>query len=160
MMGLNRATSFWAVVLILAVGVGCFLGCRDDINVPFPPSIVGEWKGIYTYKQDGGAVSIDTSQLVTFRFTASIYQEAMDTSIPDTERVFCGVLGEYELRNGITMDQIDSNVPPSVCTFHQNPYGTFGINFPENDADTLRMLHDSSDNGVRMQKLIRLVRTK
>ena len=157
---MSRSVLFWICLLIvLTMLAGWTIGCRNDINVPFPPSLVGDYTGIYSFVEVGvlGDTVYDTSQVITFRFTQSSYEMVKDTSIAESLRVFCDNLGEYELRDGVTMgcEGNDCNFTRGVCTEEWNPNGYFGL---DQTSDTMRLLQDQTDSlGVRQRKLIRLV---
>lgn len=154
---MKRSVGLWVILVLLVSAVTWVISCRDDINVPFPPSLIGDYEGIYSYMEiDNGIDTImDTSQLVTFRFTDEVYLMTMDGGIPEELRVFCDVEGVYELENGVQMTVTDENRTNKVCTFNQNPFGSFGL---DQTTDTIRMRHDSTgEGGVRIIRLIRMI---
>ncbi|RKX23732.1 MAG: hypothetical protein DRP45_09815 [Candidatus Zixiibacteriota bacterium] len=161
MMRMNRFLRFWIVLLVLTMVISILVGCRDDIVVPPPASLIGLYEGTYTYREICGIdTNWDTTQLVTMRFTNTSYSMMMDAIVPDTERVFCDVMGDYELVGGCKLEQTDSNLTNMVCTPRQNPKGSFGINFADSVGDIMRLFHDSTDaSGCKIQKLIIAVKT-
>jgi hypothetical protein len=125
---------------------------------PFPPSLIGDYEGIYSYTEiDYGIDTIvDTSQLVTFRFTNDLYLMTIDATIPETLRVFCDVEGVYELLDGVQLTITDPNRTGAVCIYSWNPFGFFGL---DQTMDTVRMRHDSIDSGgLRIIKIIRMLK--
>jgi len=154
---MKRSVSFWIILLVLAMVASWVVSCRDDIEVPFPPSINGNYTGIYRFIEieNGVDTNTDTTQLVEFRFRTGDYSMVMDGSIAESLRVFCDVLGEYELGNGVDMEITDSNFTRGVCTQYWGPGGYFGL---DQTTDTMRMLNDFTDSvGVRFVKQLRLV---
>lgn len=156
---MKRSVSFWVVLLIMALVASWAVSCRDDIEIPYPPTIRDYYTGIYHFVQiENGVDTIwDTSQLIEFRFEKEVYVMDMDGSIPESLRVFCDILGEYELGNGVDMIIIDSNYTRGVCTQYWGPGGYFGL---DQTSDTMRLLRDHTDTlGVRTIRLLKLVST-
>jgi len=119
------------------------VACPDDVMVPLPPSINGNYTGIYRFLQveNGTDTVVDTSQLVEVRFRKPDYAMDMATGIPENLRVFCDVLGTFELSNGVALNITDSNSTLGVCTPSWGPGGYFSYDYT---TDTLKLLHDSS----------------
>jgi len=138
-----RAVGFWVIVLILAIVASVVVSCRDDVNVPLPPSINGNYTGLYRFVQivNGVDTQIDTSQIIEFTFRKPNFSMDMDGSIAESLRVFCDVLGTYVLGNGVTMTITDPNYTRGVCTEDWGPQGYFGL---DQTTDTLKLLHDST----------------
>lgn len=157
---MKRSVSLWLVLLGLTLVASIVLSCRDDIEVPFPPSINGDYLGIYSYMEIRGGTdtAFDTSQAIEWRFRDGEFSMVMDGTIDEEERVFCDVLGEYVLGNGVAMTVTDPNFTRGVCTESWGPDGYFGL---DQTTDTTRLLHDSTGlvNGVstRFIKQLRLV---
>ena len=157
---MNRSVGIWIVLVGAALMAAIALSCRDDIEVPFPPSINGDYVGIYSFMEieNGADTTVDTSQLIEWRFRDGEYSMVMDGTIDEDLRVFCDVLGEYVLGNGVAMVINDSNFTRGVCTQYWGPGGYFGLDQP---SDTMRLLHDSTAvvGGVttRYIKRLRLV---
>jgi hypothetical protein len=154
---MKRSVSIWIVLLAMALASSWILSCRDDVNVPFPPSIVGKYTGIYQFIEIENNVDtvIDTTQLVEFQFRQTEYKMDIEGTIPESLRVFCDVIGEYELGNGVDMGITDSNYTRGVCTQYWSPGGYFSLN---QTSDTLRMLNEQIDTaGVRRVRSLRLV---
>lgn len=154
---MKKSVSFWVVLLGMALVASWMVSCRDDIEVPFPPSINGNYTGIYHYVQirDGVDTQFDTTQIIEFQFRSGDYTMEMDGTIPESLRVFCDVLGEYELGNGVDMAITDSNFDRKVCTQSWGPSGYFGL---DQTSDTMRLLSDRTDSvGVRIIRQLKLV---
>ena len=154
---MKRSVSIWVVLLAIALAASWIVSCRDDVEVPFPPSVVGNYTGIYHFVeiQNGVDTVIDTTQLIEFTFRQAEFSMDIDGSIPESLRVFCDVLGEYELGNGIDMTITDSNYTRGVCTQYWAPGGYFGL---DQTTDTMRLLNDQLDSlGTRRVRSLRLV---
>ncbi len=157
---MKRSVGLWVILVLLVSALTWVVGCRNDIDVPFPESLIGDYEGIYLYRaiENGIDTIVDTSQLVTFWFTNDVYLMTKDGTIPESLRVFCDVEGIYEIENGFQLTIVDPNRSRGVCTFDQNPFGSYGL---DQTSDTIRMRHDSTgENGVRLIRYIRMIRTR
>ena len=146
-------------LLVLAMLV--LTACSEDKVIPpnDDSSIVGNYTGIYQYTEihSGDDTIIDTTQLIELTFRQQEYSMSIDTSIPDSLRVFCDVTGTYELGNGINMSIADSNYTRGVCPAHWGLGGLFSL---DQSGDTIFMLNDGLDSlGVRCIRQLRLVNT-
>jgi hypothetical protein len=157
-LGMKKVVVFWMAVLLLSFVASLVVSCRDDIEVPFPPSIRGSYDGVYHYMEihDGVDTVIDTTQCVVFVFRAEEYSMDMCGEVLEPLRVFCDVLGTYELGNGVAMTITDPNYTRGVCTEDWGPGGTFGL---DQTTDTLKLLHDSTDtqSGIRFINQVKLL---
>jgi len=158
---MKRAVTFWIVVLGFSLIAGLYVSCRDDVEVPLPPSINGNYTGIYRFVriENGVDTNVDTSQLVEVRFRKPDFSMDIDGSIPEELRVFCDVIGTYELGNGVAITITDSNSTRGVCTQYWGPGGYFGFDYT---TDTLKLLHDSSfvDNSGTSVRLVKNLRVR
>ncbi len=154
---MKKSVSIWVILLVAMFASSWVLSCRDDVEVPFPPSIVGNYTGIYQFIEIHGGVDtvVDTTQLIEFQFRQNEYIMDMDGTIPESTRVFCDVMGEYTLGNGVEMSITDSNYTRRVCTGYWSPGGYFSLNLT---SDTVRLFSDFTDTaGVQMIRSLRLV---
>jgi hypothetical protein len=154
---MKKSVSFWVVLLSMTMVASWMVSCRDDKDVPFPPSINGNYTGIYHYLEieSGIDTQFDTTQFVDFQFRSGDYTMEMDGTIAESLRVFCDVQGEYVLGNGVEMVITDSNFDRKVCTQYWGPGGYFGL---DQTSDTMRMLSDFTDTaGVRFVRELKLV---
>lgn len=154
---MKSSVSFWVVVLTLALAAGVFMSCRDDVTVPFPPTINGRYVGYYSLQKIELAsldTVVDTSQLVSCTFRDGDFAMVKDGSIEEADRVFCDVEATYILGNGVEMEITDSNFTRGVCTQEWGPGGYFGL---DQTTDTMRLLQDVTDETYRWVKLFRLV---
>ncbi len=153
---MKKSVGLWIVLLFLALGFSWIVGCRDDINVPFPPSLIGDYHGTYAYQE---VVGIDTNvleeDLITFRFTSSDFSMYKDSSIPESMRVFCDVSGEYSLEDGVLMTLIDSSLTPVTCFLSWGPNGFFGL---DQTTDTVKLTQVINDEGTEVTTRLRLLR--
>ncbi len=156
-----RAVSLWATILVLLLGASLFISCRDDVEVPFPPSINGNYVGTYHLMiiKNGVDTLPDTSQSIEFTFRKPEFSMDIESTIPESLRVFCDVLGTYVLGNGVDLTVTDSNYTRGVCTQDWAPGGYFSL---DQTTDTLKLYHDvtttTAGNSVRVIKDIRLLR--
>jgi hypothetical protein len=159
---MKGSVSFWVILLALVLSVSWVVGCRDDVTVPFPPTINGNYIGYYSVMEiDLSTLDtvVDTSQLVSCRFHSGDFTMVKDGSIPESLRVFCDVEGNYVLGNGISMTVTDPNFTRGVCTEDWGPSlvnDTAGYGLDQT-TDTMRMLYDESSGNTRWVKLFRLV---
>lgn len=160
---MKGSVRFWVVVLVVAFVVSLLVACRDDVVVPFPPTIDGIYTGYYSVmliNLNNQDTAVDTSQLVQCRFREPNFSMVKDGSIPESLRVFCDVEGEYELGNGVALSVTDPNFTRGVCTEEWNPSPTgdtlsYGL---DQTTDTMRMLCSYvADDTLRWIKLFRLV---
>jgi len=132
--------------------------CSRDEKV-IPPSVVGNYTGIYQFVEieNGVDTMVDTSQLIEFTFRQQEFSMDMHASIPESLRVFCDVVGTYELGNGVELNITDSNFTRDVCSQYWGPGGYFSL---DQTTDTMRLLNDELDSlGVRRVRDLRIVNT-
>lgn len=154
-----------AVVLIIVVLLGLSLvwlgGCRDDVTVPFPESLTGNYVGIYSLLRVNGIDTIipDTTNSIILRFTQSTYNIKVDETIDGGDRrFFCDAEGGYSLTNGIQFTEEDGNLTNKVCTPGDNPTGSFGLD-QSTLKDTILMTQVSTDSlNVQTTKTIKITR--
>ena len=153
---MNRVVGFWVVLLLLTFAASMFVSCRDDVVVPYPPSLLGNYKGIYSYQKVDDANQIDSTyeQPIRWRFTSAEYQMRKDSTIAESLRVFCDVDGSYEIGTGVEMTLEDGNVSRSVCTEDWGPDGVFSL---FNSGDTVRLQQYTTTNGIEQTRIIKLV---
>jgi len=147
------------ILAVLSATFGWSTGCRDDKMVDYPPSVIGDYTGIYSYLEiEGIYTNHDTFQYVTFRFTSSTYTMKLNEKWQSEEtRFFCDVEGQYELQDGVRFTEKDPNLTNKVCTYGHNPFDFFGLN-QNTGNDTIIIKQDKTDEeGVRTVKLLRLV---
>ncbi|MBU0982778.1 MAG: hypothetical protein KKA42_02840 [candidate division Zixibacteria bacterium] len=162
---MKKIASLWILLLVLALVGSVYVGCRDDITVPFPATLVGDYEGLYSYTGHIGSSDDSTIERpITMRFTKNDYDMNVDSSKVVGDRVFCDVDGIYRLENGIYMDHPDSatyngNVTNKTCTPEFNPYGYWSLD--QSDPDTVRINQIGTDeDGFEFQKSFRLVLTE
>jgi hypothetical protein len=149
------------MALVLVLVASLIVSCRDDIEVPLPPSINGNYVGIYHLMEIENSVDTitDTTQAVEFTFRKPDFSMDIDPAIPESSRVFCDVLGTYVLGNGVTLTVTDSNYTRGVCTEDWAPGGFFQL---DQTTDTLKLRHDVTTMvggiPVRIFKELKLLR--
>ena len=154
----NKA-GFILIVALLTIALTWSVGCRKDVEVDFPPTLIGAYSGIYSILVvDGIDTLVDTLQYVNFRFTNSTYLMKLNEKLQDPgTQFFCDVEGEYKLESGVQFDELDDNLTNKVCTPAHNPFGGFGLN-QNTGTDTIRIKQDIvDDDGVRSIKTLELV---
>jgi len=152
---MKRSVFLWAVVLIGVVCTGWMAGCRDDVTVPFPPDIRGNYEGIYSWRITSTTSDTLMEQLVTFRFTATTFTMIMDGSVEEPQRIFCDVMGDYDLGTGVEMETTDSNLTRATCTETWCPEGAFSL---DQTTDTTRLTRIyTDDDGSQVTVRLRLV---
>jgi len=135
-----------SLVLLTLIVLAC-LQCRKDVFVEPPPSLMGEYEGIYIYKFAGQA---EQEQLITWRFSSISYRVSYDEE-NGSGRQFCDAAGTYEWAGSrTTLIETDPNVRASLCITDQNPTGVFAI---DQSTDTLVMIQIDGE----ITKTIRLV---
>jgi hypothetical protein len=135
---------FWVVVLLGVMSIGLLVSCRDDVIVPSPPSLVGNYKGYYSLDKSYSDTLRDTlrQQLVTFRFTQETYAMSMDTSVSESDRIFCDVMGDYTIGTGAVLVATDSNATKALCTENWAPDGSFSLDQTSDTTKLTRMYQD------------------
>jgi len=153
---MKKSVGLWIVLLVLALGFSWVVGCRDDINVPFPESLIGDYHGIYAYQEVTGIdTQVNEEALITFRFTSNDFSMYKDTSIPESLRIFCDVAGEYELEDGVTLALIDSSLTPVTCFLNWGPSGFFQL---DQTTDSVKLTQVRTEGGAEVTTRIRLLK--
>jgi len=153
---MKKSVGFWIVLLVLALGFSWSVGCRDDVNVPFPPSLLGDYHGTFAYqKVDGIDTLVNEEALITFRFTSSDFSMYKDSTIPESLRVFCDVAGEYEVEDGVSMTLVDSSLTPVTCFLNWGPDGFFGL---DQTTDSVKLTQVKTVGGAEVTTRIRLLK--
>lgn len=136
---MKRIWTLGAFVVALSIVLAWVAGCRKDIYIDPPPTIVGKYKGTYSYREDDHnelTPNIDTSQFVKVTFTADTWLMYLDAAkTPEKDRMACDCNGDYTLENGVQLVLVDSNSTNKVCTYGWLPAGAFQL--IRNQADTL-----------------------
>jgi hypothetical protein len=79
----------------------------------------------------------------------------MDGSVEETQRIFCDVMGDYDLGTGVVMTTTDSNLTRATCTEGWCPQGAFSL---DQTTDTTRLTRIYTDNdGKQVTVRLRLV---
>ncbi len=130
--------------LLLVATATIMWGCREDVFVEPPPSLIGEYQGIYTFQlRDGLTVVESKVQGINWVFTTSTYRMRWDTTVVQAgvsiERQFCDVDGFYELVSGVELEVDDPNVTQVVCTEGDNPSGFFTL---IQQGDSVRLVQE------------------
>jgi hypothetical protein len=153
---MRKSVGFLAIAVGLIVGLSWSLGCRDDIVVPFPPTLAGDYTGTYRYVEISSGINtlVDTTQTVDWRFTNTTYN--MKVVLPTEEvRFFCDCAGDYELVSGVQLIETDDNLTNKVCTPLHNPKGAFGLD-QSSIQDTILIAQDLTEESIRRIKVLKL----
>ncbi len=154
---MKKAVSFWIILLCLVLAASYLISCRDDVVVPYPPSLVGQYEGIYSYHAEKGTADTSVEQLIRWRFSSDEFRMNMESDLEESERVFCDVYGEYELGNGVELILLDSSVTVAICTESWGPDGFFSL---DQTTDTVKLTQIITDTlGVTRTKQLKLVMT-
>ena len=153
---MNRVVGFWVLLLLLTLAASMFVSCRDDVVVPYPPSLLGNYKGVYSYQKVDNSSQLDSTyeQPIRWRFTSEDYQMRKDSTIAESLRVFCDVDGTYNIGTGVEMTLEDGNVSRSVCTEDWGPDGVFSL---FTSGDTVKLQQIQVVNGIELTRSIKLI---
>jgi len=128
--------------LILLFGVlAIFIGCAEDVFVDPPPTLTGDYTGVYIYKEGNQR---ETRQYITWRFSKNSYQNRFNDSA-EQDTLFCETDGQYELVNGVNLIETSSNSTQITCNVEQNPTGFFQL---DQSTDSVKMTQYNSETEV------------
>ena len=135
--------------LIFLFGVlAVFIGCAEDVYVEPPPSLTGDYVGVFIIKEGN---QVAESGDITWRFSQNGYQMRYQ-DIP-TDTISCECDGQYELENGVNLIETSSNPTQITCTASRNPTGFFQL---DQSTDTLKMTqYDSETEILKTLKLLK-----
>jgi len=152
----------WTLIsLVVAVSIvlAWAASCRKDIYVEPPPSILGKYKGTYTYVEDDGnplTKNIDTSQFIKVIFFTDTWLMYIDlTKTKETDRIACDCKGEYTLENGVQMDTTYGNLTQGVCTLSWLPVGSFQLIRSQTDTLCPLLIQQVYDDPVRNLRIFK-----
>lgn len=163
-----RSWSFAGLFAVLAL-VGIVVGCREDIFVEPPESLIGRYTGIYRFTsvKNGIDTTKDRSQYITWQFKSQEYLMLWDstnnTPIPPdtaTDRQFCDNKGIYDLSSGITIlvNSDGQNLRNSPCNTDENPDGFFSLDQSRPDTIYILQIAQNPSANAEESRLIKLVR--
>jgi hypothetical protein len=144
---MKRLVAIAALIGLIAVAIAC----RDDVFVEPPPSLTGDYTGVYIYKIGG---QTPTEQRITWRFSSNGYSMYWDEQNPgpDSTRYFCDCSGEYELGDGVNLIEIVPVVGVITCDTSLNPKGPFQL---DQSTDTVKLTqYDANDDVLKTVKLL------
>jgi len=138
-----------ALVMTVAVLLAALLApsCSDDLIIPPPPSLEGNYAGTYLVVTGYNLANPDTTvSPVSFRFSQERYWFTAEKDSADELR-FCSPSGLYVLRDIVTFDESIKNCANVTATERFNPRGDFSIRRPDDSvimlqahADTLKQV--------------------
>ncbi len=165
---MKKSVKIWVLLAALGIAVGLASGCRKDVYVTPPPSLIGKYIGTYTYQEDNGATLIvDTTQPITFDFSSIVFSMDLDTSrMAESGRVTCDVLGYYSYEGSVVLSYTSPtlggepgkrNKTNKICRESDVPEGAFGLQQP---ADSVLLIQQTTKSGpgptIFVNKIIRL----
>lgn len=128
---------FKLISLILVSLCVLLAGSCDSPVGPPPPSLTGDYEGIYLHQIEDQA---EQAQLITWRFTSTGYHMRYDEENGEG-RKFCDNVGEYELVDSMAvLTTTLANLKEDSCPPESNPEGEFAIFQPNVEDDTLRLV--------------------
>ena len=137
--------------LILIFGVlAIFIGCAEDVYVSPPPSLTGDYNGVYIIKTGD---QVAEQLFITWRFQQEGYQMRVDTTVEQGEINLCETDGQYELENGVNLIETNPNSTQRNCDDSRNPSGFFQL---DQSTDTLKMTQ--YDNDTEVLKTLKLLK--
>jgi len=136
---------------IIALGVlAIFIGCAKDVFVEPPPTLTGDYTGVYIIKM---GTQVPLEEPITWRFSQNSYQKRWDDTKIDSN-LFCDFDGTYELENGVTLNETSYSIQLK-CNPDQDPIGFFQL---DQSTDTLKMTQYDSETEIF--KTIKLFKTE
>lgn len=162
----RHASIFLLVAVVLSAAM--MVGCRKDIFVEPPLSLIGRYTGVYRFTavKNGIDTIKDESQYITWQFKSQEYLMLYDSTnhhpLPTdttTDRQFCDNKGIYDLSSGITItvNSDGKNLRNSPCNTDENPDGFFSLD--QSRADTIYILQivQNPSSNAEESRLIKLV---
>ncbi len=142
-----------SIFVLLAISVVWISGCRDDLLVPFPPSLEGDYTGTFELLRINGIDTIDdTTNNVAVRFTNTTYN--IKIVVDDSLLYFCSSSGEYALQNGVEFKEEEDNLEQKVCTPKDNLRGFFGLDQSNLDGVVVMKQDQPDEDGNRVIKTL------
>lgn len=150
-------------VLLIAVFVIGVVGsaCRDDVVLPPPESLVGDWVGTYTYKTGEGVNADSSVQAIKWVFTETNYIMDADTTADGFNETvcFCKGRGTYAITDRVrlepTSDRPLPDYPCNSCDPELSAQGLFALERP---SGGIKLTQIDLVEGVQVTKTVLLVR--
>jgi len=124
-------------ILVSAVTVMLIIACRGDVVLEPPPSLVGDYVGVYIYKTGLGDQADSLMQPVTFDFQENLWHMYIDTLSADFNPnvCLCNAWGPYAITDRVRLELNDPDrpapVPPcDACDTKQSPQGLYALEQP------------------------------
>lgn len=129
-------------------------GCAKDIILEPPPSLQGEYTGVYKVTSNFQQPNQTTrEQDIRWVFTESQYRMNADT-LSGQSQIFCEPFGRYSLGDKVDLRESSEGCAGVVANATDNPFGEFVLNRP--DLNTVVLSKIESANSVF--KEVRLTR--
>ncbi|MCX6835932.1 MAG: hypothetical protein NTW07_12565 [candidate division Zixibacteria bacterium] len=132
------------LLLVLTISI-ISLGsdCNDCRECPPPPSINGDYLGRYEFVEihHNADTVRSLGQPVRVKFRKPEFSFELTPGVPESLRVVCDIIGEYELGKGVNLKctVVDSTNDCADSLLY--PQGVFGL---DQITDTLRMIRDTT----------------
>ena len=151
----------FGLVLLLVAGAMVLDACKDDITLPDPPSLVGDYVGTYTRSTRVGVDVFDTVQAVTFRFDSTGYNMKADieSDLFNPNVCFCKANGVWGITDRLRLDPDDPEAVLvdncSTCDPAQSPQGLYSLEQP---GGNIRLIQIETIDNKQITSLLELTR--
>jgi hypothetical protein len=137
---MNKFTIF----LILCGSIVSFgIECNDCRDCPLPPTINGNYLGIYAIVEihSGTDTVRSLEQPVYVEFRKPEYSFELEPGEPESLRVACNFVGQYVLSAGVILEGGPPNSADSCSDTSLYPRGFFAL---DQKTDTMRLTRDTT----------------
>ena len=150
---MKKLSLLLAILALLVIAISC----ADDIILESPPSLQGEYHGVYNYtiNYSGTLGSPQTSsvQIDAWKFTETGYNMKVEND--PTKLAFCSPYGKYTLSDKVELRQDADGCTGVVANKDLNPEGDFTLRRP---ADSVIMTQINTDKDAFIE--IKLARNQ
>ncbi len=138
-----------SLLLAIAALLVIAISCADDIILESPPSLQGEYHGLYSFtKNYSGTVS--SPQTLTVSITKWIFTETGYNMKVDDSTGFCSPFGRYTLTDKVELRQDQNGCYGTVADETLNPEGDFTLRRPT-DSVVLTQVNTDKDAFVEIK---------
>ena len=138
-----------SLVLALLALLVTAISCADDIILESPPSLQGEYTGLYSYTKNRSTNPV-TEQVAVAKwiFTESGYNMQVDES--DDAVAFCSPFGRYTLTDKVELRETQNGCAGTIADASLNPTGEFTLRRPT-DSVVLSQLNTDIDAFIEIK---------